>query len=159
MGPQSVGIVSPTVTLANGESDSSSFEFLDFAPSITGFSPAQAFANESTTVTILGSNFEAGLSVQFGSETPTATNLTAGCFDVQVGPQPVGIVTVTVTLANGRFDQASFRFGDERRIFVTSVASSGNLGGLAAADALSACLLPTRGMPRCRSSRTPFSST
>ena len=70
-------------------------------PIVTGTSPPSALAGEVTTVSVQGSNFEPGLSVVFGSQSPSPTNVTATSFDVVVGPQIPVAVPVQVTLPNG----------------------------------------------------------
>ncbi len=136
VGPQPPGSVAVDVTLPNGESDSSSFTFFINQPVITGFDPPIADPDETTTVEVQGQDFLPGLTVVFGSETPTPMNLTPTSFEVDVGPQAPGTVSVVVTLPNGRSDSAEFAFLDEKRVFVTSQLFEGNLGGLAGADAL-----------------------
>ena len=142
VGPQPVGTVSVQVTLANGEQDSSPYDFVEHTIAITGLSPLFADASATTLVTISVDNYFPGLQVVFGSETPTPTNVIPGAghaasFDVTVGPQPAGQVAVVVSLLNGNQDSTTFDFVDQlrpRSVFVTGT-FDGNLGGLAGADA------------------------
>ena len=135
VGPQSEGTTSVVVTNPNANVGSADFVFFLLQPIISGFSPSKARPSATTTVTISGQNFSAGLSVVFGSETPTPTNITPTSFDVVVGPQPAGVVNVTVTLTNGKSTMTSFPFLTERKVFVSSALYDGDLGGLSGADA------------------------
>jgi hypothetical protein len=83
-------------------------------PTITGIGPPVP-AGQQATVHVTGTFFEPGITVVFGSQTPTPTNVTATGFDVLVGPQ-VGQATVTVTRLNGESDSAVFNFGDAENI-------------------------------------------
>ena len=80
-------------------------------PTISGFSPSFLFFGTVGTVQVQGANFEPGISVVFGTQTPTPSNLTSSQFDVLVGPQ-TGPATVIVTRLNGESDSASFNFGE-----------------------------------------------
>ncbi|HXV37227.1 MAG TPA: IPT/TIG domain-containing protein [Myxococcota bacterium] len=138
VGPQAIGPATVTATNTNGEQDAASlFSFIARTPSISSIVPPTAAADSSTTVTVHGSGFDPGLTVSFGSATPTPTNVTSTQFDVVVGPQPVGVVSVVVTNVCGETSQSNFSFGfDDRKIaFVSSATYSGNLGGIAGADA------------------------
>ena len=105
-------------------------------PMITSLFPLGVREGLTTTVTVTGTHFdEPGLSVVFGSQTPTPTNLTPTSFEVAVGPQPAGTVPVVVSIANGESDQASWIFRRRVTAFVTSTTYNGNLGGLSGADA------------------------
>lgn len=79
-------------------------------PAITSRVPSSADAFALTTVTVQGVNFQPGLSVQFGTQSPAPQNLTSTSFQVVVGPQPVGTATVTVTLPNGEHAGTTFSF-------------------------------------------------
>ena len=70
-------------------------------PTLTGFNPSSALFAVPTPVTVTGTNFEAGMSVVFGSESPTPVNVTPTSFDVTVGPQSIGPANVQVTRLNG----------------------------------------------------------
>jgi hypothetical protein len=79
-------------------------------PKITNLQPQSALHTQTTDVTVTGTNFDAGLSVAFGSQNPTPQNLTATSFKVTVGPQVPGTVAVTATRANGQSAVTSFVF-------------------------------------------------
>ncbi len=79
-------------------------------PTLSAVDPATAAFAFPTTVSVSGTNFEAGMSVSFGSQSPTPTNVTATSFDVVVGPQDLGPVTVQVTRLNGESDSAAGLF-------------------------------------------------
>ena len=104
VGPQAQGFF-PDVQVAatNGETATASglFEFSGFTPSVLSTSPSSADFDATVNVTVTGTNFEPGMSVTFGTESPTPTNVTPTSFDVTVGPQPGGFADVTVTRLNG----------------------------------------------------------
>ena len=106
VGPQAEGSVDVTVQRLNGESATAvnGFTWSLIMPSITFLDPTSAVFLQTLDVTIHGTDFEPGMSVTFGSESPVPTNVTANSLDVQVGPQPVGPVDVTVTRLNGASD-------------------------------------------------------
>lgn len=82
-------------------------------PAISGFSPLTAVAFGTTRVTVSGTGFEPGQAVVFGAQTPAPLGLTATSFDVDVGPQPVGTVSVAVSRLNGETSPAaSFDFNE-----------------------------------------------
>jgi len=98
--------------------------------------PDAPIADVTSSVTVYGSQFEPGLTVAFGSEYPTPTNLTSTRFDVLVGPQSPGPTTVPVTNPGcGEQGEAGIVFRDDRVALVSSVTCTSNLGGLAGADA------------------------
>jgi len=80
-------------------------------PRITGFDPPFVPFSVQATVEVQGSGFEPGITVVFGTQTPTPTNVTGTSFDVLVGPQS-GAAAVTVTRPNGEFGSATFTFAD-----------------------------------------------
>jgi hypothetical protein len=77
---------------------------------ITGLAPSSLFYTSTGVVTVSGHRFEPGLAVQFGSETPVPFDLSSTSFRVTVGPQPAGVVDVTVTNPNGQGDSVPFTF-------------------------------------------------
>jgi hypothetical protein len=79
-------------------------------PTLTGFDPASAEASVTSLITLQGTSFDASMSVSFGSESPTPQNVSSTHAEVSVGPQPAGVKTVTLTLANGQSDGATFPF-------------------------------------------------
>ena len=79
-------------------------------PTITAFVPSFVPFGSQAVVQVQGTFFEPGISVVFGTQTPTPTNLTPTQFDVLVGPQ-TGDATVTVTRLNGESDSTFFDFG------------------------------------------------
>lgn len=94
-------------------------------PNITGFSPPFILFGTQATVQVQGTGFEPGITVVFGSQTPTPTNVTPTQFDVLVGPQ-TGTATVTVTRLNGELDTASFNFGEPPSTTHSATAIAGN---------------------------------
>ena len=136
VGPQAVGTASVALTRANGESATSSFDFVQNVPAIGSLDPPEAPGAAMLTVTIAGSGFAPGLEVSFGSENPAPQNLTPTSFDVMVGGQTPGFVAVEVSYPSGQSDSAEFLFtGESKVVFVTSQTYDSNLGGLSGADA------------------------
>lgn len=82
-------------------------------PIVTLVNPPSAPSSATTSVTVEGANFQAGLTVVFGSQTPAPSGISATSFGVQVGPQQPGFASVEVTLPNGESDllMNGFRFG------------------------------------------------
>ncbi len=139
VGPQTVGVASVTVTLPNGESRSSSFNFIAVTPSLASLDPQAVPFDQVTTFSATGSNFAPGMTAQVGSQSLTAYDVTATSLKLDVGPQPIGSVLVQVIHPNGAVSNTlPFLFIDPataRRVFLTSIAYKGNLGGIAGADA------------------------
>lgn len=75
-------------------------------PKITGVVPPAGRHDLSHVVTVQGSGFGAGMTVDVGSQSVTPTNVTTNSFDVTLAPEPENTtpVTVTVTRANGETD-------------------------------------------------------
>lgn len=152
VGPQTVGTADVQVTRANGESASATFEFQDLVPTLSSLDPFHASAVETSVVTVNGSGFGPGLEVAFGSENPVPQNVTPTSFQVSVGPQATGVVTVTVSYAGGPADTANFYFSPAndttpRIAFATSTSFQGDLGGLAGADATCQALAEAASLP------------
>jgi hypothetical protein len=70
-------------------------------PVVTSVSPPVVVSFASTPVTVFGQNFQSGLGVVFGSQSPAPTAITPTSFQIVVGPQSPGPADVTVTLPNG----------------------------------------------------------
>lgn len=140
VGPQAEGTAAVTVTRSNGESASSSFDFFLLVPSISSYSPVEFDETQTGTITVTGQNFYPGMTVQFGSQTPTPSNVTATSFDIALASaEPPGNPLVTVTLPNGKSTNDSgflVNTAAPRAIFITSTQHGGNLGGIAGADGL-----------------------
>jgi hypothetical protein len=73
--------------------------------------------------------------------------VTPTSFMVDVGPQPGGVVSVVVSLANGEVAHGSFSFGRRVKAFVTSATYDGNLGGLTGADQKCQARADAAGLP------------
>jgi hypothetical protein len=73
-------------------------------PTLAGIFPISGDDDATTPVTVNGTNFSPGLTFTIGSQSPAVSNLTATSFDAVVGPQPAGVVSLTVTLPNGQSD-------------------------------------------------------
>lgn len=152
VGPQPAGTVPVQVTLANGQTNSDTFAFTNFQPIIASLAPQARSNSQTGPVTITGSGFAPGLEVSFGSENPVPQNLTPTSFDVTVGPQAPGVVSVTVSYPSGLQDTAvdAFEFFDAagaKRVFVTSTVQNGNLGGIAGANAICAARATAGALP------------
>ena len=70
-------------------------------PTLADVSPTLGDADLSQTVTLVGTNFEPGITVDFGEQSPAPLNSTPTELEVVVGPQAPAVVDVTVTRANG----------------------------------------------------------
>jgi hypothetical protein len=70
-------------------------------PKVVSITPASGYYTDPHVVTVVGTGFVPPLSVVFGSQTPVASNVLPGSFNVTVGPQAPGTVGVTVTNSNG----------------------------------------------------------
>lgn len=79
-------------------------------PIVTGVTPGSAQFSTTVGVTVNGSNFQPPLSVVFGTQTPTPTNVTPTSFDLTVGPQTPGSASVQVTNGNGETDSLANAF-------------------------------------------------
>lgn len=164
--PSTIGVYDVTVRLPNGGTDTEVFRVENLTPRIampdTGgrlITPFEAPANETTTVTINANLLFEPFTVQFGSETPTPTNieqidLGAGFgdlvlrFDVEVGPQPFGLVDVTLTNPSGNALTFEYQFEDARFAFATSTLYTGSeIGGVAGADEKCAAAATAGGLP------------
>jgi len=102
-----VGDASVVVTIPNGQSASASYP-RPASLAIAGFSPPSAPAAFPATLTVSGTSFQSGMTVQVGAETPTPTNITSTSFDVSLSAAPVGDSTVTITLPNGEIASTSY---------------------------------------------------
>ena len=80
-----------TATLTNG------FAYVLPPPGITGVAPSSGRTNGNTLVTITGSNFVTGMTVQFGANSPVAANFTNTALVTVLTPANApGVVNVTV---------------------------------------------------------------
>jgi hypothetical protein len=85
-------------------------------PTIADIQPEPVEVSLSTLVTVTGTNFESGIAVSFGSQSPTPQNLTSTSFQVAVGPQTAGTKTVTVTRTNGQSASTTFQFATNQPV-------------------------------------------
>jgi hypothetical protein len=79
-------------------------------PTLTGFVPPTGDSGRSQTVTVQGTNFEPGIAVAFGTQTPAPSSVTPTSLEVVVGPQAVGPASVVLTRTNGESASGSFQF-------------------------------------------------
>lgn len=97
--------------LSDGVENSQGSDINLVTPIVTQVVPSFGRADLVQTVSVEGSSFEPGITVGFGTQTPTPTNVTASSFDVDVGPAVIGTVSPVVTRLNGETDQGgSFSF-------------------------------------------------
>jgi hypothetical protein len=148
VGPQVLGLVDITVTNPNSAADTviDGFDFFGVTPTITGFNPPLPALGTLATFQVQGANFDLGISVTVGSETPTPTNVTSTSFDVTALLPPTGQVVVTVTNICGEQHAAGYDVNVSRTAFVSSVTYDSNLGGIAGADAKCAQLASDAGL-------------
>ncbi len=150
VGPQAPGKVDVNVTNPNFETDTvvNAFNFFSRTPTITGFDPPFSERNTLASFQVLGTNFEPGLSVTVGSETPTPTNVTPTSFDVTVQVPNTNTVEVSVTnICGEQAPPQNHQLTAFKRVFVSSVSYDSNLGGIAGADAKCAQLASDAGLP------------
>jgi hypothetical protein len=81
-------------------------------PIVSSFSPAAGPFTGGTQVTILGSNFEAGAIVRFGSVAGTMVSVSPNRIVVKAPAQPIGTVSLTVLNPSGKGLQlpSAFRY-------------------------------------------------
>jgi len=138
LGPEPPGTVPVTVTLPNGETASTSYDFFYYQPVIGSVVPGLLPDGQPGAFELTGQNFVSGMTVEVGAETALLSNLTSTSVTVSVSSPHVRAEDVTVTLPNGESTTAvgGIFFGGPKRIFVSKLRYDGALGGLAGADAL-----------------------
>lgn len=100
---RSAGLVTVTVENPDGQDASlvNGYKFLGVggppAPSISGIDPASGPSNGGTTVTIAGSNFQAGATVKFGGTAATVVSVTSSSISATTPAHAPGDVDVVVT--------------------------------------------------------------
>ncbi len=107
------GTVDVIVTNPNGLSDtlSHSFEFIGIPPVMTSIDPNTGTQLGGTSVTIVGSSFQSGLTVTFGDSTATDMFVESSDTITAASPAyPAGTVDVIVTNPNGLSDTLSSGF-------------------------------------------------
>ena len=105
-GSASAGAATVTVTNLDGQSASLASGFTYLAPpTLTGLSPASGPDTGGTTVTLTGTGFVAGATVQFGSTLGTSVTVSSATSLTVVSPNVspfTGLVTVTLTNPDGQ---------------------------------------------------------
>ena len=105
-------------------------------PVVTNVAPNTIGETGSVLVTVTGVHFDQpGFAVSVGGQSPTPSSVTATSFQILVQPEPHSSSAVVVSIANGESGQKPFFFQRELTKFVTSTGYSGDLGGIAGADA------------------------
>lgn len=90
-------------------------------PVITAITPAYSRSGSASLVTITGSGFLSGLTVQAGTENPVPQNLTDTRFDISIGTGQVpGPATLTVTNPNAETTAGVINFYGPKLVFITS---------------------------------------
>ncbi len=98
----SYGTVDVTVGTADGTSAISSADHYAYGqPSVSAVSPGSGPGNGGQSVTITGSNFATGATVQFGAAAATAVQVSSSTELTAITPSGAGTVDVTVTTPQG----------------------------------------------------------
>ena len=98
----SYGTVDVTVGTAGGTSATSSADHYGYGqPSVSAVSPSSGPGNGGKSVTITGTNFAAGATVQFGSAAATSVQFSSSTQLIATAPPGTGTVDVTVTTPQG----------------------------------------------------------
>jgi hypothetical protein len=103
-------------------------------PVIATFAPqGLKISDLPATIHVTGSNFEAGITVTVNGTSVVPINVSPTAFDVVFPTQTASLANVVVTRVNGQSDLEAYLFKG-RRVFIAS-GNTGNLGGIAGADA------------------------
>jgi nitrous oxidase accessory protein NosD len=96
------GPVTVSVSTPGGTSNAKTYTY-DYTPAISGITPVAGPTGGGTTVTISGSNFVSGATVDFGAGHPAATVhvLSTSTITAKAPAHAAGTVTVTVTTPGG----------------------------------------------------------
>jgi hypothetical protein len=101
----SAGTVDVTVTNTTGTSALSVNDIFTYtplaAPTVTSVSPSSGVASGGTSVTITGTNFTAGSTVNFGASAATGVTVNSSTSITATSPAGSGTVNVTVTTSGG----------------------------------------------------------
>ncbi len=101
----SVGVVDVTVTTKGGTSAKTSadqFTYVSTVPTVASISPTVGPTSGGTTVTVSGTNFVSGATVDFGTDAATGVTVLSPTALTAVSPaENTGVVDVTVTTAGG----------------------------------------------------------
>lgn len=126
-------------TLANGqEGQSPPVGLSNVAPTIATINPPFLVQLQAAQIVLTGTNFVPGTVVQAASFTIVPDALTPTSLTVTIPPRPVGPLDVRVLHPNGLFATKTIQItttAQAKRVFLTQGSFSGNLGGLAGADA------------------------
>jgi hypothetical protein len=112
------GSVNVVVTNPDGQSGTlaSGFTFVALAPTVTGISPNSGRTGGGTAVTITGTNFVAGATVQFGAAAASSVVVaSATSIRATTPPHRQGGVNVVVTNPNGQSGTLASGFVYHRR--------------------------------------------
>ena len=146
--PDATGQVA--VQLSGGQTANSSDLVLNkVAPTITT-SPLSADATTTEVIEILGTGFYPGTIVQIGSQTLMPTSLTETSITVTMAPEPEGFTTIDVIHPNTLVASAPLTVvdgGAAARVVFVSTTTNGNIGSLAAADAICQADAVAAGLP------------
>jgi hypothetical protein len=136
-GTQPAGTASVVVTLGDGEVANSTYNFFLVPPTITSLAPNPILNGVATTITVVGTGFVAGLTVEFDGSPIVPSSITLTSLTIDLGPLAIGDHLVTVTHPNGldATDVLVVNPMVPKTVFVTSSIFPGNFGGIAVADA------------------------
>lgn len=153
----SVDVVSETVagsqdlvvTLANGENDSLAVSLVPVPLTISQISPELIPDGLPSTLTITGSEYHPAMTADIDGVTYVPTSVTPTEMVVDLPALPVGVAAVAVAHPAGTLSNpATLVIGaNARHVFASSAATGGNLGGIAAADAICAAEAVAAGLP------------
>ena len=136
--PTTGSSVTLVATLGNGLSDSIEIPVQAVAPTITGFSPAILTANVPETLTITGSGFFQGMTVQVGTQVLVPNVASTTTLTVDVAGEPQGDSAVVLSHPNGTSASSTIYVlepGLTKIVFVTGTVLDGDFTP-AGADAL-----------------------
>lgn len=126
------------VVIANGQPGSSApIPVVDVAPTITNTEPALLTAGQATLLVVHGTHFAPGTIVTANGQALPVSELSATSLEVSIPAFPSGSIPLNVTHPNGLSASTSLVFAPAGNgvVFLSVATFSGNLGGIAGADA------------------------
>jgi hypothetical protein len=129
----------------NGESDSIDVNAIRIIPTITATDPIALPVGVPTPITITGTNFVPGITVDLEGAPATPSNITATSFDTTLTALASAALTLTVTRPSGEF--ATRQIAGGGRVVFTTAAVAANLGGALAGDAVCASAASAASLP------------
>ncbi len=129
------GTVDVVVTTSDGSATASNAYTYNGPPTITTVNPASGSSTGGQSVTITGTDFTSTSAVTFGGTNASFTIDSNTQITAITPPHSTGSVDVVVTTPEGSATAVNAYTYGVPIIFVTSAASTGNLGGFSGADA------------------------